>query len=223
MSDGTRRLLVLLSTVAAGAAGAWISWLLVAPSVAFEHEHGFISFGAFKFVAAAAIGGAALGLLVSRRLVIGPRLTRLEWLIEMPPIAPQPVGYRELREPSLGALLDRLAARGHRARAEALDELDHPTGPAAPDLPLAGARVRLTREDRGPRGACVLLRLAPRLPDQRVALGFIEVLDIDDGRHARLGAEAICALDDLLPGVCYKRSDSSLSAEPADTLRAQLD
>jgi hypothetical protein len=33
----------------------------------------------------------------------------------------------------------------------------------------------------------------------------------------------ICALDELHPGVLYKRSDSSLSLEPAAQLRAQLD
>ncbi len=217
-----RRWAVAICTFCSTVVATWIAWRLVAADVAFWQSHGFGGGPEFKFVVAAAVGGGVVGFIASRRIFVGPRLSRVEWLIEMAPIAPVAVGYREAREPSVALLLARLQTRGLTAAAETLDELEESATPAKPDAPLAGARLRLTLES-GARNACVIVRLAERVDGQARSLGFVEARDVEGGRHPLLAAEVICALDELNPGVLHKRSDSSLSLEPVTQLRAQLD
>jgi hypothetical protein len=205
-----KRWAVLICTFTSAVVATWIAWRLVAPDVAFWESHGYTSGPELKFVVAAAVGGGVLGFLVSRRIFVGPRLSRVEWMIEMVPSG------------SVALLLGRLQGRGFSAAAEMLDELGESATAAKPEAPLAGVQLRLTLEG-GARHACVVVRLGPRVDGQARALGFVEARDVEGGRHPRLAAEVICALDELHPGVLYKRSDSSLSLEPAAQLRAQLD
>ena len=87
--------------------------------MAFWESHGYSGGPEFKFVVAAAVGGGVLGFILSRRIFVGPRLSSVEWLLEMAPIA-LVVGYREAREPSVALLLAQLRTRGLTAAAETL-------------------------------------------------------------------------------------------------------
>jgi hypothetical protein len=114
----------------------------------------------------------------------------------------------------LMALLDKLAGHGYRLEALASDSDGNPSAPLAPTTPLLGPDLWLRVAGR--RGG-VRVRLYPSQ-----GTGEVDSADGSSGLYEELGQFTILSLGELLRGLTFKQSFSSLSAETVEWLRPQL-
>jgi hypothetical protein len=155
----------------------------------------------------------AIILYLGRRRFFLPRDVREDFSLRLYPDGDGTTSSSELR---LEAVSDALARRGYEPRFFLGDEGDE----AAPlDTRLSGVVVRV-RDPRLGRGA-VTLRV-PQLPLQDAAWASVEAADTQRGAYEELALYLIYELGKIIPPVEYKRSFSSLSLEPTDTIEPLL-
>jgi hypothetical protein len=196
---------------------------LVRDDVERKASAGFFSMREHYFVGMCAALAFALGYLLTRRLMRGPRLGRRSWMLSMGQVVPATTSYREAAPPSVQDLIDRLEAVGYQLSVRRVDEAGTVIGTSDGRDPLTGRAVILRDERLGPAETGVIVRVSERAAGEGGGLGEVTAVD----RFGEEGCEelamfTICQLAELLPGLKYKPTDSSLEPDVVDMLRASL-
>jgi hypothetical protein len=213
-----RRKLPLPLAVGAGVVGAVIGLRLVSADVAMWQTHGFTVGPEMIFVAFMVALFAAAAFVLSNRLLNGPKLTHDEWTLFLRPTGAVPKTYRDAETVRLSPLKKALTRWGYNLHLEVCggEAGTH----AAPDTAeLVGPRYQM-RERRLKHGR-LRFQMTPAQGDAP-AWGTVEVDDISKGTYGELAQYLIYELGNLIPGVEFKRSFSSLSPEATATLAPQL-
>lgn len=202
--------LAIVATVIAGK--------VVAPAVAAKGgwfsrwDRGFVGLcGALAFF---------LGYFVSLRLLRGPKSEQRSWMLSMEQVVPAATTYREAAPPSVKDLTERLAARGYQLASHRVDESGEPVAGGDDRDPLAGSAVELADARAGAR---IVVRVSERAAGEGGGLGMVTAIERGGKRASEeLALFAIVELAALLPGLKYKDSNSALSPDDTEMLRASL-
>jgi hypothetical protein len=192
----------------AAVVGAVVGWLLVRAEARAWIEYGFDSGPEMGFVVFLSVGAAVATFYISRRILDGPGLSRTGWSLSFEGQPPA----------TIGGLLDALKSHGYRLEAAELDDAAEPKGAAPPSRLLAGAQIALADPQRKAGRARVVLRLSSPAAPQEPGLGLIESEDTPDGFYDELAQYVIAKLGELVPGISYKGANSTIDAEPAESL-----
>lgn len=214
-SSATQARLPWLVALAAGLTGAVVGWLLVERDVRVWAAGGFTAGPELEFVVFLIALSVALGYFVTRRILVGPKLSRDEWSVYFPT-------EDERVEARLVSLVERLTRLGYQPDVSLVDQDGRAGAPASPAIELAGAQLYLREQRASGRNAHLVLRIAPSLPGQRGGMGIVEVHDGPSGLYDEMGRFLIIALGELLPGLTFHRSSSTLTPEPAESMRLVL-
>jgi hypothetical protein len=198
-------LIALFAAVAVGLA----AWFAVRGDVKRWSEGGFTVGPEMKFVFFFAGLAGGIVFLLSRRLLRGPKIVRMSWLLSVP--GAQGEG------PTVGDLVGRIEARGYRLSATQADVLGVATGEIARRTPLANVSLRIADARLGGPEAGVIVQIGAQ-----TGIASVESLDTRGTACQELATYVIAELDALLPGVTYTQSGSTLSANAAADLRALL-
>jgi hypothetical protein len=161
-----------------------------------------------------------LGFFVTLRFLRGPKSQMRSWMLSMEQVVPAATSYREAAPPSVKDLIDRLTARGYRLASHRVDESGEPVPGGDDRDPLAGSAVELSDQRAAAR---IVVRVSERAAGEGGGLGMVTAIE----RGGKLASEelalfAIVELAALLPGLKYKDSDSALSPDDTEMLRASL-
>jgi hypothetical protein len=212
-----RRKLPLPMAVGAGFVGAVIALRLVRADVEMWQTHGFTTGPEMTFVVFMVVLFAAAAFVLSNRLLNGPKLTHDEWTLFLRATGVVPTTYRDVDTVRLSPLKQALARWGYDLHLEVCG--DAGTHAASDSAELVGPRYQV-RERRLKNGR---LRFQMTLAQgDAPAWGTVEVDDISKGTYSELAQYLIYELGNLIPGVEFKRSFSSLSPEATATLAPQL-
>lgn len=202
-----------LAIVASVVAGRVVGPAIAAKGGSFARwDHAFVGMcGAAAFF---------LGFFVSYRLMRGERRDERSWMLSLEQVVPTATSYREAAPPSVQDLIDRLKARGYQLQTSRVDEEGAPVAGGDDRDPLTGASVEL-RDDRA--AARVVVRVSERAAGQGGGLGLITAIERGKKRASEeLALFAIVELAAILPGLRYKDSDSALTPDDTEMLRASL-
>jgi hypothetical protein len=194
-----------------GALLALSSWLWVRRDIKRALNIGFMPGSEGGLIVFAFFAGALLTWFLLRRFLDGPGVTRSGWSLSFNgPIAAK-----------VNDLVLQLGNRGYRLEVTELDDATEPVRIAPPDRALGGSQLGLAAID-SPTRARVTLRLSqPDAPDGP-GLGLVESEDTSAGFYDELAEYLVAALSELVPSLRYKKADSALEPEPAESLRSLL-
>ncbi len=167
-------------------------------------------------------GAAAffLGFFASLRFLRGPRSEQRSWMLSMDQVLPAATSYREAAPPSVKDLVERLSARGYQLERRRVDESGEPVAGGDERDPLAGSAVELADARAGAR---IVVRVSERAAGEGGGLGMVTAIERGGKRASEeLALFAIVELAALLPGLKYKDSDSALTPDDTEMLRASL-
>lgn len=198
--------------IGAAVIGATVGWLLVSRAVQRSEAIGFVPGPEFGLVVFLALAAGLATWAIARRLLDGPTLTRTGWSLGF-------AGPISARVSDLRSALER---RGYSLSVDELDDATLPLHAAPPEKSIAGAQLGLASHRPGEGRARVVLRLSAPHAAGEPGIGLVESEDTSAGFYDELGQYLIAALAELVPGITYKRADSALDAEPAESLRALL-
>ncbi len=164
--------------------------------------------------------GAAFGGLVLSLLPIYLILTRgggrqLSYSLSVPPAPQQAASYREATPLLAAQLVARLAKYGYRLEVALLDSSGRPAGAAPASTALIGAPLFFREPSERHGGIVIALPLAG-------GLAPLEVVGDRRGVYAELARYLILELGELVRGIEFKESFSSLSPESTEWLRCQV-
>ena len=181
-----RALAILLGLVTA-AAGGELAWLLVDRRGLVVFKDGAYTAGpeVALILAAGVIPGVIVTVLAWRRLVGAP-------IVHIPRTLAMSGGETT---PSLGVLLDELAAPGHRVEAFAIADTGARTAAAPRDTPLRGASLELV--EASPQRGRLVLRMPP--PSSGDAVGFLDSYGAAGGSYEALATVVENILRELFP------------------------
>lgn len=197
---------------------AFVAWSLVRDDFSRWAVVGASRHGTFVPFFATFAGFAAF--LISRRVLAGPALIRLDWLLAVPRVAPTATDYRTAKAPAIEDLVRALEQVGYRPELLQVDEFGTAVGPVKNNSFLVGAMFKLTDPRLGEHGS-VIVRISEQAADAD-GMGFVEALDTSKGLYEELATFVIVGLGSILPGLKYKNGDSILEPDDVGLLRATL-
>lgn len=190
----------------------------VAPAVA--AKGGWFSRWDRSFVGMCGAAAFFIGFFVSLRFLRGPRRDERSWMLSMEQVVPAATSYRQAAPPSVKDLKDKLTARGYRLESRRVDESGEPVAGGDDRDPLAGSAVELTDARAGAR---IVVRVSERAAGPGGGLGMVTAIERGKKRASEeMALYAIVELAGLLPGLKYKDSDSALTPDDTEMLRASL-
>jgi hypothetical protein len=203
-------LLAIVATVIAGR--------VVSPAVA--AKGGWFSRWDRSFVGMCGALAFFLGYFASLRFLRGPKSAMRSWVLSMDQVVPAATSYREAAPPSVKDLLERLKARGYQLEHRRVDESGEPVAGGDDRDPLVGSAVELS----DPRaGARIVVRVSERAAGEGGGLGMVTAIERGSKRASEeLALFTIVELAAILPGLKYKDSESALSPDDTEMLRASL-
>jgi hypothetical protein len=201
-----KRIAVVLLTIAAAAAGLALGWHLVRADVELWQSYGLSAVPEWKFVVFLGLVCAVAVYLLSRRLLLGPRLSHESWILTWQ----HPVGRR--------VEIETLRAALRRHGYDLTFSTDEQRTPVDPSTALVGPR--LVVRERTARHGELIVQIGGPVDAPR--MGAVDSHDAGRGTYHELAMFLMHEVGHVLPGAEWKPADSALSPEPTSKIEPLL-